>query len=147
MFFKKENTVRVPSVFSLFALDFNFTLSFIEPNWLIFFGSLSLIQFKFDLSKFTTYLLMGLIGIIVLNIINIFIPFGSTLNLILAIVGLIVFLGYTAIDIQRITKMMPTEETLDKLAIIGAFSLYIDYINVVIDLINLFGGSSSSRRD
>jgi FtsH-binding integral membrane protein len=132
--------------FVLYKITFLMTIFLVAASLFGVFAVLGKI-IKFDLSKFTTYLLMGLIGIIVLNIINIFIPFGSTLNLILAIVGLIVFLGYTAIDIQRITKMMPTEETLDKLAIIGAFSLYIDYISVVIDLINLFGGSSSSRRD
>ena len=132
--------------FVLYKIQFLLTIFIVAASLFGVFALLGKI-IKFDLSKFSTYLLMALIGIIVLNIINIFIPFGSTLNLILAIVGLVVFLGYTAIDIQRILRTMPTEESREKLAIIGAFSLYIDYINIVIDLLNLFGGSGSSRRD
>ena len=112
----------------------------------LLFGTFALIGkvIKLDLSKFYTYLMMGLIGVVLLGIVNIFLKL-SWMYILISWVSLIVFLGYTAVDIQRISKMYGDEENSSKLAIIGAFSLYLDYINIVIDLINLFGGSN--RRD
>lgn len=94
---------------------------------------------KIDLSKFSTYLFMGLIGILILYLINIFIA-NDTINIIGCILGIIIFLGYVAFDIQRILKSEGTLENRN-LAIIGAFSLYLDFINIFIDLLNLFGNS------
>lgn len=94
---------------------------------------------KIDLSKFGTYLFMGLIGILILYLINIFIA-NDTINIIGCILGIIIFLGYVAFDIQRILKSEGTLENRN-LAIIGAFSLYLDFINIFIDLLNLFGNS------
>ena len=94
---------------------------------------------KIDLSKFGTYLFMGLIGILILYLINIFIANG-TINIIGCILGIIIFLGYVAFDIQRILKSEGTLENRN-IAIIGAFSLYLDFINIFIDLLNLFGNS------
>ena len=112
----------------------------------LLFGTFALIGkvVKLDLSKFYTYLIMGLIGVVLLGIVNMFLKL-SWMYILISWVSLIVFLGYTAVDIQRISKMYADEEESSKLAIIGAFSLYLDYINIVIDLINLFGGSN--RRD
>lgn len=112
----------------------------------LLFGTFALIGkvIKLDLSKFYTYLMMGLIGVVLLGIVNIFLKL-SWMYILISWVSLIVFLGYTAVDIQRISKMYGDEENSSKLAIIGAFSLYLDYINIVMDLINLFGGSN--RRD
>ena len=112
----------------------------------LLFGTFALIGkvIKLDLSKFYTYLIMGLIGVVLLGIVNIFLKL-SWMYILISWVSLIVFLGYTAVDIQRISKMYGDEENSSKLAIIGAFSLYLDYINIVMDLINLFGGSN--RRD
>jgi FtsH-binding integral membrane protein len=112
----------------------------------LLFGTFALIGkvVKLDLSKFYTYLIMGLIGVVSLGIVNMFLKL-SWMYILISWVSLIVFLGYTAVDIQRISKMYADEEESSKLAVIGAFSLYLDYINIVIDLINLFGGSN--RRD
>ncbi len=94
---------------------------------------------KIDLSKLGTYLFMGLIGILILYLINIFIA-NETIDMIGCILGIIIFLGYVAFDIQRILKSEGTLENRN-LAIIGAFSLYLDFINIFIDLLNLFGNS------
>ena len=94
---------------------------------------------KIDLSKMSTFLTMGVIGIIILSIINLFVASG-TLNLIGAVIGLIVFIGYTAYDIQNITNIN-NEVGNRNLAIIAAFSLYLDFINIFIDLLRLFGDS------
>lgn len=94
---------------------------------------------KIDLSKLGTYLLMMLIGIILCTIVNIFLQ-NSTFDLVISAVSVIVFLGFIAYDIQKIKRLsgyLPEEN----LAIIGAFELYLDFINVFIDLLRLFGKS------
>jgi FtsH-binding integral membrane protein len=84
--------------------------------------------------------MMALIGVVLLGIINIFLG-SSLLNTVLSIVGLIVFLGYTCYDINRLKRELDYGDE-GKLAILGALSLFIDYINIVMHLLNLFG-----RRD
>ena len=91
-----------------------------------------------DITKIGSFLLMALIGIIILELINIFIM-SSTLNMVLCIVGLVLFLGYTAYDIQKIKKMNDYGMDKDKLAIIGAFDLYLDFINIFLRLLEIFG--------
>lgn len=92
-----------------------------------------------DLSSFSTYLLMILLGIIICSIINIFLN-NSTFDIVISCISVIVFLGYIAYDIQKIKRLngLITE---DNLAIIGAFELYLDFINIFIDLLRLFGKS------
>lgn len=92
---------------------------------------------KMDLSKISTFLLMGLFGIIICYIINYFL--GSTqFDLIITIISIVIFLGYTAYDIQKVKRLMNTFPE-DNLAIYGALELYLDFINLFLDLIKLFG--------
>ena len=95
---------------------------------------------KIDLSKIGTILLMGLIAIILLNIINSFVM-NNTLNIISCVIGLLVFFGYTAYDIQKIKRMADTSLPERNIAIIGAFSLFLDYVNILVQLLRLFGDS------
>lgn len=97
---------------------------------------------KIDLTKFGTYLFMSLIGIIILEIINIF-WLNSTLNMILCIVSLVVFMMYIAYDIQKVKLLSSMGVPEENLAIMGAFRLYLDFINIFIRLLQLFG----DRRD
>lgn len=97
---------------------------------------------KLDLTKIGTFLLMMLIGVIVLGIVNIFIG-SSLLNTIISCISLVVFLGYTAYDINKLKQMMDySGDKEQNLAIIGAFSLYLDFIHIFIDLLELLGGGS-----
>ena len=96
---------------------------------------------KLDLTKLGTYLLAGLISIIICSIINIFIG-GSAFVIVLSVLSIIVFLAYTAYDIQKI-KYLEDYMDEDNLAIFGALQLYLDFINIFIDLLRIFG----SRRD
>ncbi len=96
---------------------------------------------KLDLTKLGTYLLVGLISIIICSIINIFIG-GSAFVIVLSVLSIIVFLAYTAYDIQKI-KYLEDYMDEDNLAIFGALQLYLDFINIFIDLLRIFG----SRRD
>lgn len=93
-----------------------------------------------DLSKIGTILLMGLIGIIIATIINMFIG-SETLDLILCYVGIIIFLGYIAYDMQQVKYLANVIEDKDNLAIFCAFQLYLDFINLFYRLISLFGKS------
>lgn len=90
-----------------------------------------------DLTNFGTFLLMMLFGIIICTLINIFLN-NSTFDIIITIISLIVFLGYTAYDIQKV-KLLEDEIEEDNLAIYGALQLYLDFINILLDLLNLFG--------
>lgn len=92
---------------------------------------------KIDLSKISTFLLMGLLGIIICTIINIFIN-NNTFDLIITIISVIIFLAYTAYDIQKIKRMMNTLPE-ENLAIYSALELYLDFINLFLDLLRLFG--------
>ena len=94
---------------------------------------------KLDLTKIGTYLLMALFGVILCTIVNIFLN-SASFDLFLSIVVVLIFIGLTAYDVQRISKMgslnMLPE---DNLAIYGALELYLDYINLFLHLLSLFG--------
>ena len=94
---------------------------------------------KINLTKLGTILFMGLIGILIASIINIFIQ-SQTFDLILVIIGIIVFIGYIAYDINKV-KRLEGQIDEDKLSIIGALELYLDFINLFIRLLQLFGKS------
>ena len=92
-----------------------------------------------DLTKLGTILFMGLLGIIIASIINIFIG-SQTLDLGIIIIGIVIFTLYIAYDVQKVKYIAQTLEE-DKAAIICAFELYLDFINLFIKLLRLFGKS------
>lgn len=96
---------------------------------------------KVDLTKLSTYLFMGIIGILICSIVNMFIG-SATLNFGLLILGVIIFIGYIAFDIQKVKENIYNLDD-DKLPIMGAMQLYMDFINLFIRVLELFG----KRRD
>ena len=94
---------------------------------------------KIDLTRLGTYLFMGLIGIILCSIINMFIG-SSAFDLGITIVALVIFIAYIAYDIQMIKRRINFMND-DNLAIFGALQLYIDFINIFLRLLQLFGKS------
>ena len=98
---------------------------------------------KLDLTKIGNILYMALIGIILASIVNIFMG-SSALSFGISILGVLIFAGLTAYDTQkmlRIGAMVGTQgETAGKMAIIGALSLYLDFINMFLFLLRIFGG-------
>ncbi len=98
---------------------------------------------KMDLSKFGTYLLMALLGIIIAGIINIFVDNG-TFNLVLCSISILVFVGYIAYDVQKVKSMYEQNLSAENLAIYGALNLYLDFINIFLDLLRLFGSSDNN---
>ena len=111
------------------------------------FGALSLYGYttKKDLSGMGSFLMMGLFGIIIASVVNIFL--GSTmLQFIVSVVGVLVFAGLTAYDTQRIKEMYFVGDdgtVAGKKAIMGALSLYLDFINMFMMLLQLFGNRNN----
>jgi len=96
---------------------------------------------KKDLSAMGSLMIMGLIGIIIASIVNIFMQ-SSMMEFIISCVGVVVFTGLTAWDTQRIKETYSAADNHDsttKLAIMGALSLYLDFINLFMMLLRLFG--------
>lgn len=123
-------TYEVTSVIYIFAVS------------AILFGIFGLIGYKtkFDLTKIGTYLLMALFAMILCMIVNIFLD-SSTFSLIISIICVLLFLGITAYDVQKIKKLSNSNLPDDSLAIIGALELYLDFINIFLHLLNIFGDS------
>ncbi|MEH6772908.1 MAG: Bax inhibitor-1/YccA family protein [Cereibacter changlensis] len=96
---------------------------------------------KRDLTQFGSFLMMGLIGVVIASVINIFLG-SSALQFAISIIGILVFVGLTAWDTQSI-KLQYAEhhdgETRQKLAVMGALSLYLNFINIFQLLLSLTG--------
>ena len=107
------------------------------------FGAMSLYGYttKRDLTKLGGFLFMGLIGIILASIVNIFLQSGP-MAFAISVIGVLVFVGLTAYDTQNIKNMYyggDSEEIGSKKALMGALKLYLDFINLFILLLQLFG--------
>ena len=95
---------------------------------------------KIDLSKIGVYLFMALIGVIICSIINMFVR-SEGFDLGITIVCLLVFIAYIAYDMQVIKRNLYLIPEEDNLAIYGALQLYLDFINIFLRLLRLFGNS------
>ena len=97
---------------------------------------------KTDLTKLGKILFMALIGIIIATVVNIFVK-SSGLDLILSYLGVLVFVGLTAYDTQKIKQMLwqagDMSEGSQKIALLGALSLYLNFINLFLYLLRIFG--------
>ena len=101
----------------------------------VIFGVMAFIGYKtnVDLSKLGFYLMMGLIAVIIVSVINIFIG-SNGLEIALSIICVLLFIGITAFDVQKIKSLEESGLPEDNLAIYGALELYLDFINIFIDL-------------
>ena len=107
------------------------------------FGAMSIYGYttKRDLTKLGSFLMMGLIGIIIASIVNIFMK-SSMMYFVISILGVLIFVGLTAYDTQKIKNMYTASdsgEIMGKKAVMGALTLYLDFINLFIMLLRLFG--------
>jgi hypothetical protein len=132
--------LSLSSIFLVYAHDSIARVFFITAAA---FGGLSLYGYttKKDLSGWGSFLIMGLIGIIIASIVNIFLA-SSALQFAVSVIGVLVFAGLTAYDTQRIKEMYNVADdgsVMGRKAIMGALSLYLDFINLFIMLLSLFG--------
>lgn len=98
---------------------------------------------KRDLSSWGKLLLMALIGLIIATLVNVFLVKSSGFDLILSYAGVLIFVGLTAYDTQKIKQMLAMQtdmgEGAQKVALLGALSLYLDFINLFLYLLRIFG--------
>jgi uncharacterized protein len=99
---------------------------------------------KRDLSVFARFFMMALIGIIVSSFLNLLVFHSSSLSLIVSYLGVALFAGITAWDIQRIKNgdLAAMLGSMEKASVMGALHLYLDFINMFLFLLRIFGGSS-----
>ncbi len=146
LFFYAYASLMGLSLASIFAI---YTGTSIAQTFLvtaIAFAGLSLYGYttKRDLSGFGTFLMMGLIGIVVASIVNIFLA-SSALQFAISVIGVLIFAGLTAFDTQSIKNeyiqhaQMGDSEWLGKSAIMGALRLYLDFINMFMFLLQFLG--------
>jgi FtsH-binding integral membrane protein len=131
--------VTLSSIFIMYTASSIASTFFITAGT---FGIMSLAGFftKKDLSGFGSIMIMGLIGIIIATAVNYFIE-SSTLNYIISYLGVMIFVGLTAYDTQKL-KIMATQldaEQAKKGSIMGALTLYLDFINLFLYLLNVLG--------
>ena len=134
--------VTLSSIFVLFTVGSIASVFFITAGT---FASVSIYGFitKKDLSTWRSYLLMGLIGLIIASIVNWFLA-SELMYWIISYVGVIIFVGLTAYDTQKIKQLASAcyaenEETQNKVALLGAITLYLDFINLFLYILRIFG--------
>lgn len=109
------------------------------------FGVMSVVGYttKTDLTKFGSIMMMGLVGIIIASIINWFLQ-SDSMGYIISCIGVLVFTGLTAYDVQKLKRIGAGvefgAESTSKLVIMGALNLYLDFINLFLFLLRIFGG-------
>lgn len=96
---------------------------------------------KKDLSSAGSILMMGLLGIVIVSFVNLFLLRSSMLDTVICAVGVLVFVGLTAYDTQKIKRLVAisNDGNVLSLALMGAFELYLDFINLFLKLLRLFG--------
>lgn len=155
--FKRISAGTATVLFFVYAALNGFTLSIIllafhiNTVFLAFvstaalFAVMTVIGFttSLDLSKLGTYLIMAVIGLIIAIVINLFLRNG-VVDMIISIVGVLIFTGLTAYDTQTINRMASQMEMDSdsgiKFSIFGALKLYLDFMNMFLFLLQLFGG-------
>lgn len=137
--------LTLSSIFLVYKLE---SIGMVFISAALMFGLLALYGFitKNDLSSFGKILIFALLAIIIMSLINMFIG-NSTFSIVISVISIVVFLGLTAWDMQALKALYnyyaSDEKELNKIAIYGALDLYLDFINIFLQLLNLFG----KRRD
>lgn len=133
------NGITIASILIVYELSSIILMFGLTALLFLIFGLIGYFT-KTDLSKFGNILLMMLIGILITSLVNIFLG-NEMIDMIVCAVGVIVFLGIVAYDVQKIKQLTYVIEDNNKLAIIGALELYLDFINIFLYLLQLFGNS------
>lgn len=122
-------------VYELTSIIYVFLITALVFGIFAFIGSTT----KLDLTKTGTYLLMALLSVLICTILNMFIK-SSSFDFVISVISVLIFIGFTAYDVQRVLRLydnnvLPEEN----LAIYGALDLYLDFINIFLELLKFFG--------
>jgi hypothetical protein len=131
--------LSMSSIFLIYQLGSIFQVFFISAAT---FGATALYGYttKRDLSNFGTFLMMGLIGLVIAGVVNIFLQ-SSAMAFAISVIGVLIFVGLTAFDMQDIkqTYYETYGEEREKAGVFGALNLYMDFVNIFINLLQLLG--------
>jgi uncharacterized protein len=94
---------------------------------------------KKDLTSWSSFLFMGLIGVVIASVVNIFMK-SSMISWVISAAAVVVFTGLTAYDTQRLRRMAAAGANVAALPVNGALALYLDFINLFLSILNIFGG-------
>ncbi|HLT40356.1 MAG TPA: Bax inhibitor-1/YccA family protein [Enhygromyxa sp.] len=134
------NGLAFSSIFLVYNLG---SIAMVFATTAVMYGSLALWGYatKRDLSAWGKFLFMGLIGLIVTGLLFMFVPsmMSSTMYLVYNVIGVLIFAGLTAYDTRKIKQIYLVNGGAGNLAISGALSLYLDFINLFLFLLRLFG--------
>lgn len=157
----KMNSERATFCYGLYCFLTGLSLSFLVSCYTtasvimaflttaVLFGCMAVIgnSTRIDLTRFSSLFSVGLLGIIVITLLNSFLFHSSTMDLMLTYVSIVLFLGLVAFDVQRLQGIyhhcLYDRDVADKMMIFGAFQLYLDFINLFLRILQLFG----NRRD
>ncbi len=136
------NGITMASIFAVFTMESIASAFFVTAGM---FGVMSFVGFtiKKDLGSFGSFFFMALIGLIIASVVNVFLG-SSVLYWVVTYVGVLLFVGLTAYDTQKIKHMLMTygdevNDQTQKLALLGSLSLYLDFINLFLYLLRIFG--------
>ncbi len=137
------NGITMSFIFAIYSLGSITTTFFITAGT---FTAMALIGYfvKKDLSSWTRYLMMALVGLIIASVVNIFVA-SSAMDWIVSIIGVVLFTILTAVDTNVIKKQLEVNngqldsETMHKIALLGSLNLYLDFVNLFLYLLRFFG--------
>lgn len=141
--FSVLNGLTLSAIFFVYSLG-SIASAFMAASGM--FGAMAIygLVTKRDLTSWGSFFFMGLIGIIIVSVVNIFMR-SDGLSFVIGVVGVFVFLGLTAYDNQKLKAYAAhaSGSQITNFAVIGALSLYLDFINLFLMLLRLFGGRRS----
>lgn len=135
------NGATMSFIFLLYEVSSIATVFFITAGT---FGAMAVIGYttKKDLSSMGRILFMALVGLVIATVVNIFVK-SDGLTMVLSYIGVLVFVGLTAWDSQKIKQMLmqapDVDEAAQKVALLGALTLYLDFVNLFLYLLRIFG--------
>ena len=124
-------------IFAVFTLG-SIVMAFMSAA--VLFGTMSLYGYftRRDLTSIGQFLFVGLIAVVIASVINVFVG-SSVMTMVISAIAVIVFTGLTAYDTQKIREML-SENNTGSVEVMGALTLYLDFINIFLSLLQLFGG-------
>ena len=140
--FSALNGATLSVIFLAYAADVITKVFFITAGT---FGVMAAFGYftKADLTGLGKLLIMALVGLIIASLVNLLLLKSSSFDLILSYIGVLVFVGLTAYDSQKIKRMLAQAEGMDegaqKMALLGSLTLYLDFINLFLYLLRIFG--------
>jgi len=132
--------LSLSSIFMIFKLGSIANVFFISAAT---FGATALYGYttKRDLSSMGSFLMMGAIGLMIAGVVNLFLQ-SSIMAFVISVIGVLIFVGFTAYDMQDIKEKyyeLNDDEEIRKAGIFGALNLYLDFINIFVNLLQLLG--------